>query len=182
MKRYIKSNQVLQVGDEVTVYEGKVGYANYDGVLVDIYTNKYGSEMGVVETRGGYDDVHLTSIIPSQKKYFYSLTRDDILQKSFVKKLVNRDDSMWCRKIPCKRVDRDNSIENIVGYEADIIRESNGFRVVITNYISKHYEETRDIRDEHQLSADDPMIDEALDILKTAPEVIVNFAGYQRKF
>ena len=131
-------------GDEVTVYEGKVGYANYDGVLVDTYVNNYGVKIGVVETKGGYDDVPYSSIIPSQKKYFYSLSIDDVLQKSFIKKLVNKDDSVWCRKIPYKRVDRDAGMENIVGCEADIMYESSsnpgyysGYRVVIIQYISK---------------------------------------------
>lgn len=169
-------------GDEVTVYESKVGYANYDGVLVDTYVNEHGVKIGVVETEGGYHDVPYSYIVPSQKKYFYSLNIDDVLQKSFINKLVNKDDSIFCKKIPYKRVDRDASMENVVGCEADIISYNDGFRVVITQYISKHYDVTRDIQDERGLSVNDPMIDEALSILKTAPEVIVNFAGYQRTF
>lgn len=169
-------------GDEVTVYEGKVGYANYDGVLVDTYVNEHGVKIGVVETKGGYEDVPYSCIVSSQKDYFYSLSIDDVLQKSFITKLVNNGDSIWCRKIPYKRVDRDASMENVVGCEADIIGGKDGFRVVIIQHISKHYDVTRDIQDERGLSVNDPMIDEALEILKTAPEFIVNFAGYQRTF
>ena len=76
-------------------------------------------------------------------------------------------------------------MENVTGIEADIMSAKEGeqvYRVVITTYITKNYQETREHDDEHNISLDDALIQEALDILKDAPEVVVNYAGYQRKF
>lgn len=190
MKRYIRcstNKYNFQPGDKVTVYESKVGYANYDAEFISSYINKYGVEIAVIEPyRSGYKEVPYSYIIPSEKEYFYSLTLKDVLNPGFIRKLNHKDDSIWCRKIPYKRVDRDTSIENVVGSEADIICTKSGseprFRVVIIDYISKHGSTDRDITDEYGLAADDGLVQDALSILKNAPEVIVNFAGYQRTF
>jgi len=186
MKRYIRSSTAptydFDLGDTVTVYNGTHGYANYDGEIVYLYINRYDVAMARVRSRSGDHDVALSSIIPSQRAYFYSLTINDVLTKDFISKMKFKDDSMWCDRVNSSRVDHDVSIENTVGYEAYIASYTSGYRVCITDYISKHYTVTREIEDESGLSVNDPMITEALDILKSAPEVVVNFAGYQRIF
>ena len=190
MKRYLKcstNKYNFRSGDRVTVYEGKVGYANYDTTFIDSYLNSHGVEVALVEgSFGKTKEVPYSCIIPSEKEYFYSLTIEDVLTPEFVAELNHKDDSMWCKKISYKRVDRDQSIENTVGSDADIICTNPGenpkYRVVIIDYISKHYNVDRDITDESGLTADDELIYDALDILKHADEVIVNFAGYQRTF
>lgn len=185
MKLYVKASRNIysfEPGDQVTVYEGAHGYANYDATFVETYQNRYGVDMAVVRTKGGDKNIALSSIIPSQHAYFYSLSLDDVLTKDFVAGMIYKDDAMWCDRINASRVDRDASIENIVGYDAYIAHYPSGYRVAITEYISKNYSTTSESDDRDRLSIDDPMITEALDILKSAPKVVVNFAGYQRIF
>ena len=188
MKRYVKASHNIysfEPGEQVTVYNGTYGYSNYEATFLETEINRHGVEMAVVESRArGQHQVPLSSIIPSQYQYFKSLTFDDVVSKSFVKKMIYDDDSMWCDRIRVSRVDRDASIENLVGCEAHIMGPGNfqnrGYRVCIIEYISKHYDTTKDYTDKYNLSVNDPLIDEALDILKSADKVVVNFAGYQR--
>ena len=190
MKRWIHAatdiGYDIQPGDTVTVYESKVGYSNYDATLEEYFTSSRGVKMAKLRRSSGRtEDVPASIIIPSEKEWFYSISLSDVLTKEFVSKLTHKDDSMWCSKIPHKRVDLDRGMENVTGVEADIMNTKQGqpeFRVMIVTYTSKHYEETRDIEDEWDLTVNDPMIEDALAILKTAPEVVVNFAGYQRTF
>ena len=157
MKRWIhaatsnKVNCSVNIGDDVTVYEGKVGYANYDGVLVDTKVNKYGVEIGVVDTGNRIKEVPMSSVVPSEKKYFYSLKLSDVLTKEFISQMTHKDDSIWCSKIRYSRVDRDTNMENVVGSQADIQAVKPGeqdYRVIIMTYISKHGSVDRDVVDE----------------------------------
>lgn len=186
MKRYIKSAKQtyydFQIGDTVTVYEGKHGYANYDGKIVDIYTNSHDVVMAVVRCRRGDINVPLSSIIPSQRDYFYSLSISDILSTAFLAKMQFENDSMWCNRVHASRVDRDPSIENTVGYDAYISPSRSGYDVSITEYVSKNYSTTSYNQDAGNLPLTDPIIDEALDIMQSSNKVVVNFAGYQRVF
>ena len=188
MKRWIHASldlQPLQEGDAVTVYNGTHGYSNYDGVLIDEEINKYGVKIAVVDTGKRIEKVPMSSIIPSQKKYFRSLTIDDVTTKEFIAQMIYKDDSIWCDKIRYDRVDRDTNMENVVGVDAMIktVREGEqNYRVVISDYISKHGSITTDTQDEWDVKLDSRLIYEALDILKRAKEVVVNFAGYQRVF
>lgn len=189
MKRWIhaatETSYNFEPGDQVTVYEGKVGYANYDAEFVRYETNVHGVQMAVIKRASGIDKVPASVIMPSERDYFYSLTRNDVLTKEFVAKLIHKDDSMFCDKIRYKRVDRDPGMENVTGIDADIMNDKTGeqsYRVIITRYITKNYDETRDWDDEWGTKLNDPLIDDALDVLKKAPIVYVNFAGYQRKF
>lgn len=185
MKRWIHASSDVEIGDKVTVYESKVGYANYDGTLVDVETNKHGVEIGVIDTGKRTTKVPMSYIIPSEKEYFHSLTLDDVLTKKFVSELVHKDDSMWCDKIKYSRVDPDLGMENVVGSEANIQAikpNEQDYRVIVISYISKHGSVDRDITDEWHVGISDPLIDDALGILSNANEVVVNFAGYQRVF
>ena len=186
MKRYIRSSTAkysFEPGANVTVYEGKFGYANWEGTFVDSFINRYGVEMAKVRREYGEEEnIPMSSIIPSQKKYLYSLDFDDVVTKEFVSSMVFKDDSIWCHRISVPRVDKNPSMENVVGYDALIVHYDSGYRVNITTYISKNYSTTKESEDESRLSIDDPMIDEALEILRSADKVIVDFAGYQRVF
>ena len=188
MKRWIHASSdtnSVSIGDEVTVYSGTHGYANYDGTLIDTEVNKYGVEVGVVDTGKRIEKVPMSSIIPSEKRYFYSLKLDDVLTSEFVAKMIHRDDSMWCDRIKYPRVDRDLGMENVVGTEAHIQATKPGeqdYRVVVVSYIDKHGSTDRDIIDEWHIGLNDPLVDEALDVMSKANEVVVNFAGYQRIF
>ena len=190
MKRWIHAatdvEYNIQPGDRITVYNGTHGYANYDADFIEYFTNKNGVKMArILHDNGKEDTTPASYIIPSEYEWFKTATLDDILTKDFVASMYHQDDSIWCNKIRYNRVDRDEGMENVTGVDADIMNIKKGqprFRVVIIHYINKHYQETRDIEDESGLSVDDPMIDEALDILKRAPEVIINYAGYQRTF
>jgi len=188
MKKWIHTSTdspALAPGDKVTVYNSKVGYANYDGVFLGYETNAYGVKMALVKTDHGNERVHPSSIIPSEKEYFYSLTRNDVLTVDFIEQLIHKDDSIFCHKIKYDRVDRDPGMENVTGVEADIMNSRTGqqsYRVIITTYITKNYSESREYEDEQGVGPDDPLIQDALDILSNAPEFYVNFAGYQRTF
>lgn len=186
MKRYIKSAKQayydFQIGDIVTVYNGMQGYANYDGEIVDIYTNSHDVVMAVVRSRSGDKDVSLSSIIPSQRDYFYSLSISDILSTAFLAKMQFKNDSMWCDRVNASRVDRDPSIENTVGYDAYISPGRSGYDVSITEYVSKNYSTTSYSQDAGNLPLTDPIFDEAFDIMRSSNKVVVNFAGYQRVF
>lgn len=187
MKRWIHAATETNIkpGDKVTVYESKVGYSNYDGTFLGQETNRYGVALGLVKTASGIEKVSMSRIIPSEKEFFDSLTRDQVLTYDFIRELTHEGDSIWCKKTPYKRVDRDTNMENVVGEDADIINCKVGnaiFRVVITTYISKHGSVTRDVIDEQNIHADDLLIADCLDILNHADEVIVNYAGHQRIF
>lgn len=189
MKRWIhaatESTLNFKPGDKVTVYEGRVGHANYDAEFVRYETNQYGVPVAVIKTKTNQQRVPVKSVIPSEKEYFYSLTREDVLTQEFVSRLVHIEDSMFCRKIYQKRVDGDPGMENVTGLEADIMNDAPGkqsYRVIISTYITKKYTETRDDTDERGVDIDDHLIDDALEILSQAPEFYVNFAGYQRTF
>ena len=189
MKRWIHAatyNSVpkydFQNGDPVTVYNGKVGYANWDGIYTGQHTNRYNVAIAeIAHDNGKIEDVPLSSIIPSQKKYFYSLTFDDVTSISFIKKMVYNGDSIWCDKVRYARVDSDPSIENIVGAEGHIIcLGDNDYKVVVDRYISKHYQVTKDSEWDVHVSMNSDLFREALGIIQSADEVVVNFAGYQR--
>lgn len=187
MKRWIHAATVTNIkpGDKVTVYESKVGYANYDGTFLGQETNRYGVAVGLVKTNHGIEKVPMTSITPSEKEFFYSLTRDQVLTYDFIRELTHEGDSIWCKKTPYKRVDKDTNMENVVGKDADIMNCKAGspeFRVIICTYTSKHGSATRDVVDEWNVSTDDELVAEGLDILSHTDEVIVNYAGYQRIF
>ena len=189
MKRWIhaatESTYNFEPGDQVTVYEGKVGYANYDAEFVRYETNPHGVQMAVIKRASGVDEVPASVIVPSEKEYFYSLTRDDVLKQDFVAKLIHKDDSMFCHKMRYKRVDRDPGMENVTGLDADIMNDKTGqqsYRVIITTYITKNYDETREFEDEWGVKIGDDLIGDALEVLSQAPEFYVNFAGYQRTF
>lgn len=189
MKRWIhaatETSYNFEPGDQVTVYEGKVGYANYDAEFVRYETNVHGVKMAVIKRASGIDKVPASVIIPSEKDYFYSLTRDDVLRRDFVAQLIHKGDSMFCHKIRYKRVDKDPGMENVTGLDADIMNDKTGqqsYRVIITTYITKNYDETREWEDEWGVTIDDDLIQDALDVLSKAPEFYVNFAGYQRTF
>jgi len=185
MKRYIacsrdENKYDLSPGDSVTVY-ASTGYANYEGILEDIYTNKYNVQIARVSTKHGYENVPLSSVIPSQRDYFYSLSLDDILTEEFLSEMGFKDDAMWCDRVRVPRVDADPSIENTVGYDVYVAPNGSRYRVIITEYVSKH-RSTTSYRDESKLALGNPKLDDAIDMMKSASEVVVNFAGYQRIF
>ena len=189
MKRLIiqssSSIDNINIGDEVTVYNGMVGYSNYEGTLVDKGVNQNGVLVGYVDNGHKVKEIPLSSIIRSEKRYFNSLTISDVLTKDFVAKMTHKGDSIWCKRTKYSRTDRDTNMENTVGMDAHIQSlntPKQGYRVVLTTYISKHGSVDRDVVDELHVSLNDELIDEALDILANANEVIVNFAGYQRVF
>lgn len=189
MKRWIHADTELtssfKPGGKVTVYESTVGHANYDAEFVRYETNQYGLPLAVVKTRTKQQKVPVKMVIPSEKEYFYSLTREDVLTQDFVAKLIHKEDSMFCHKIHQKRVDKDPEMENVTGVDAYIANDAPGkqsYRVAISTYITKKYTETREDTDERGVGIDDQLIDDALGILSQAPEFYVNFAGYQRAF
>ena len=192
MKKWIHAatdaEHSFEPGDRVTYYNSTVGYANYDAEFVRYETNKYGVQVAVIKSLASEKEKQVPTdyIIPSEKEYFYSLSREDVLSKDFIAKLIHKDDSMFCSKIRYKRVDKDPGMENVTGAEADIISDKEGkqsWRVVLLKYVTKHYSEDRELEaDEWGCKLSDPLIDEALSILEKAPEFYVNFAGYQRKF
>lgn len=189
MKRLIiqssSSIDNINIGDEVTVYNGMVGYSNYEGTLVDKGVNRNGIPVGYVDDGHKIEELSLSSIIRSEKRYFNSLTISDVLTKDFVAKMTHKGDSMWCKRTKYSRTDRDTNMENTVGMDAHIQSlhsSKQGYRVVLSTYISKHGSVDRDVLDELHVSLNDELIDQALDILANANEVIVNFAGYQRVF
>lgn len=189
MKRWIHAAtdtaKNIKPGDKVTVYESKTGYSNYDGTFLGQETNKYGVAIGLVKTNHGTEKVSMSSIIPSEKEMFYSLSRDQVLTFDFIKELTHRDDSIWCNKVKYSRTDRDTNMENVVGEDAFIKNCKDNeelFRVVIKTYISKHGSVDRDVIDEWDVPITDALIAEALDIMEHSDEIVVNYAGYQRKF
>lgn len=188
MKRWIHASTdastSIKPGDRVTVYNGKHGHANYDATFEEYFTNSNGVKMAELSGVSSENSVvPASSIIPSEREWLYSISIDEVLTKDFVASMTHKDDSMWCDKVRTPRVDKDNEIENVTGIEAYMsgVQNDNTLRVVITSYISKHYSEDEEWEDK-MVKVTNPLVDEALDILKRAPEVIVNYAGYQRIF
>lgn len=195
MKRYIRCSTLnkygIQPGDPITVYNSKEGYTNYEADFIESYINRDGHEIAIIEKprERGQDEVYYNQIIPSQRDYFYSLTLSDVLTPEFVASMVHNKDSIWCKNVRYSRVDRDMSIENVVRNDAYIgcsnhsgtcMVDTPRFKVSIVSYISKHGSIDRDVICEYDLLAGDELVYEALDVLRHADEVVVNFAGYQR--
>lgn len=176
MKRYIKSTSEFQVGDVVTV-KHSYGYAPTEDTIVELFTNNYNVPCARLSSG---ESKALSSLIKSRKSDLSELTRDDVLRPEYIA-TMQQGDSIWCDRIRISRQDSDSSIENLVGIDAYIgCIKPNKFRVVITEYVSKNHNVTRDVTEEY-VTSDHVIVQEAIDILSDAKEIYFNYDGYQRK-
>ena len=181
MKRYIRSStNPYSIGDTVTT-NLTYGYAPYDSKVIDVTVNRNGKDCVVLDDGkeipvGGY------GMCKSKKAELNSLTIEDITTPEFISSLsADTNDSIWCKE-NWGRVDRDRSIENTVGIKSVIMPIRRGYKVVIDHAISKHGNITTDTELEYPTDINDPIISEAIDILKSANEIVLNYGFYQRVF